>query len=172
MKRIIPFLLGIPLIICTGCAPSEPVDVVRPMIVADESAQESVQPGDFFFSTLEFDSEKGYIYPDTFGGMYVDGNDLVFLVASENFSDYQYLKDAYPNDVVFKRVEYSKNYLQGLIDEYLSTYDKNTETVYMAYVDVKSNRAVIKVDEQTLSHKVNDENSPLVFVSGSSLSAL
>lgn len=160
------------MIICTGCTPLEPASVVRPMLVADEPAQKRMQPGDFFLSTLEFDCEKGYIYPDTFGGMYADGNDLVFLVVSENYSDYQYLKDAYPDNVEFQQVKYSKNYLQGLIDEYLSTYDKDTETVYMAYVDVKLNRAVIKVNEETLSHKVNDENSPLVFVSGSPFSAL
>lgn len=172
MKRLIPLLLVIPLILCTGCASSESAVVVRPVVRTDEPAQERMQPGDLFFSTLEFDREKGYIYPDTFGGMYADGSDLVFLVASENFSDYQYLKDAYPDDVEFQQVEYSKNYLQGLIDEYLSTYDKDRETVYTAYVDVKLNRAVIKVDEETLSHKVNDENSPLVFVSGSPFSDL
>ena len=98
--------------------------------------------------------------------MYVDGEDLIFLVAADDFSEYQYLKDAFPNNVKFKQVRYSWNYLQGLIYEYMATYDKDTEKVYETYVDVFFNRAVIGVDDETLSRKTNDENSPLVFELG------
>ncbi|MCH5209200.1 MAG: hypothetical protein J1F04_09960 [Oscillospiraceae bacterium] len=166
MKRILTFLLGIPLILCTGCTSSRPPLVVEPIEGDSGSAREVMRAEDFFFSTLVLDEEKGYIYPNTFGGMYVDGDNLIFQVAAEDFTEYQYLRDKYPY-VVFQQVEYSNNYLQGLIDEYLATYDKNTEMVYMAYVDVILNRAVIRVDEETLLRKATGEKSPLVFVLGS-----
>lgn len=166
MKRIFSLGLGIIIVLCTGCRSSENPNVVLPTIIEREPAEGSARAEDYFLSTLKYDTEKGYIYPDTFGGMYVDGEKLIFQVAAEDFTEYQYLQEKYPY-VVFQRVEYSKNYLQRLIEEYLTTYDKDTETVYLAYVDEILNRAVISVDEETLSHKGINEESPLIFKSGS-----
>ena len=168
MKRTIIALLGATLLLCTGCTSSEASQINIPISPSDMSDMGDIReepkfPSDLFYSTLEFDPERGEIYPDTYGGMYADGDDTVFLVAAEDFSEYQYLLDAFPNEVKFKQVRYSWNYLQGLIDEYMADYEKDNEKVYTTYVDVLSNCAVIAVDEETLSHKTNDENSPLVF---------
>ena len=175
MKRTIFSLLGAALLLCTGCASTKPLKIDISMAPSDMSDIKEEKPrfaNELFYSTLEFDPERGYIYPDTYGGMYAEGNDIVFLVAAEDFSEYQYLKDAFPNDVKFKQVRYSVNYLEGLIDEYMATYDRDTERVYSAGVDVILNRAVIAVDEETLSHKTNDENSPLIFKLGSPFNPL
>ena len=168
MKRIFSLGLGIMIVLCTGCKSSKNPNVVLPAILEGEPAEGSARAEDYFLSTLKYDTRKGYIYPDTFGGMYADGDKLIFLVAAEDFTEYQYLQDKYPY-VVFQQVEYSKNYLQGLIEEYLATYDKDTETVYMAYVDEILNRAVISVDKKTLSHKDTDEGGPLIFKLGSAI---
>ena len=169
MKRPLAFILGLFVILCSGCAAAK---ADRITIESPEQYSQSTGTKDpstaseLFFSTLELDKEKGYIYPDTYGGMYVDGSTLVFLVAGDDFSEYQYLKDAY-SDVEFKSVEYSWNYLSKLRDEYFETYDRSVDTVYMGYVDVNLNRAVITVNEETLARKTFDENSPLIFKIGS-----
>lgn len=168
MKRIFSLGLCVIIVLCAGCRSSENTDLGRPVILEADPVEGSAYAEDYFLSTLRFDTQKGYIYPDTFGGMYAEGDKLIFQVAAEDFTEYQYLQDKYPN-VVFQQVEYSKNYLQGLIDEYLTTYDKNTETVYMAYVDDILNRAVIGVDKETLSCKGPNEGSPLIFKSGSAI---
>lgn len=169
MKRMSGVFLGISLIFCTGCTSSG-----SPIIVDSEtncSMEATMRAEDFFLSTLEYDGADGYVYPDTYGGMYADGDRLIFLVAAEDFSEYQYLHDMY-SYVDFRQVEYSWNYLKKLADEYMATYDKSSETVYMARVDVRQNRVVIKVDKETLSHKSPNENSPLVFELGTPLTNL
>lgn len=169
MKRIFCFLLITGSILCTGCSSAEPQPHVKPPIQnAGTSADGAAGAEDLFLGTLKRAPNGGYSYPDTYGGMYVDKDKLVFQATSEDFSEYQYLQDAYPN-VTFQHVEYSYNSLQKMIDDYLETYDSNTEQIYMAYVDVMTNRAVIEVDETTFSQKTPDDKSPLVFVIGSAI---
>lgn len=173
MKRIIIALLGAAMLLCTGCTSPGASRINIPMAPNDMSdiKEEPRTPNELFQSTLEYDLQKGYLYPDTYAGVYADGDDTVFLVTVEDLSEYQYLIDAFPN-VRFEQVRYSWNYLQGLIDEYMAAYDKDTERIYSAGVDVLSNRAVIAVDEETLSRKTNDENSPLIFKLGSAFNPL
>lgn len=163
MKRIITVFLGISLLLCSGCTSSE-----RPIIVEsypNPSSEVEMRAEAYFFSTLPRSPQGGYIYPDTYGGIYADGDKIIILVASDDFSEYQYLCEKY-SYVELKRVEYSWNYLQGLAEEYMSTYDKSSETVYMAGVDVMKNRAVIKIDKESFARKTQDENSPIIFEVG------
>lgn len=101
-------------------------------------------------------------------GNFIDDEvNLIIQVSSDDFSEYQYLKDSYPC-VKLNRIEYSKDYLKKVLDECLAKYDENVDKFYRAYIDVRSNCAVIEVDEQTLSLKTtNDDSSPLVFKLGS-----
>lgn len=103
-----------------------------------------------------------YFYPESYGGYYVEGKSLIVLVTDLGaVSEYQYLTDSYA-DTAFKKVEYSYNYLQRLIDEYKAS-DEHEETEYCS-VDVKLNRAVVRVnDKQKLAQKQYDDNSPLIF---------
>lgn len=57
--------------------------------------------------------------------------------------------------------------MREIRDEYLKTYDPETETVYGGGIDVFNNRAYIDVDAETLSRKTNVPDSPLVFELGS-----
>lgn len=90
---------------------------------------------------------------------------FVIQVTSSDLSEYQFIQDEFPC-VVFKQVKYSYNYLQNLTYEYRNTYDPNSETIYSSCVDIHLNRAVIGVDEETLSRKTNDPDSPIIFELG------
>lgn len=117
----------------------------------------------YFDSCLTADDDNRPLYPNTYGGCYMGENKtFVIQVTSSDLSEYQFIQDEFPC-VVFEQVKYSYNYLQNLINEYCNTYDPNSETIYMTYVDILLNRAVIGVDEETLSHKTNDPESPIVF---------
>lgn len=162
MKKFYTFLLAFSLIFCTGCKKSNPENTayVWESIVPNN-------PAELFASTLERDGNGQFIYPNSYGGVYFDDGIYIFLITSSVFSEYQYIKDAYSN-VEFKQAEYSFNFLQGLADSYILTYDHETETVYTARVDEKLNRAVISVDEQTLLNKpIDPSKSPIIFELGS-----
>lgn len=120
----------------------------------------------YFDSCLTADDDNHPLYPNTYGGCYMGKNKtFVIQIASSDFSEYQFIQDEFPC-VVFEQVKYSCNYLQNLINEYWNTYDPNSETVYSSCVDYHLNRAVIGVDEETLSRKTNDPDSPIVFELG------
>ena len=174
MKRPLALLLGLSMLLCTGCAVAK-AERETPHITDSQpdhfpSFPQGYYDADYaaqlFQSTLETDENGQFIYPDSYGGMYIDVDRLVFQVAAEDFSEYSYLTDEY-DCVKFVQVEYSWNYLTKLRDEYYDTYDKDVDTVYSGYVDVYLNRAVIEVDAETLSRKSFDENSPLIFKEGS-----
>ncbi len=169
MKRIISTFMCISLLLCSGCTPSEKPIIVEP--APNPSSEVEMRAEDYFFSTLPRSPEGGYIYPDSYGGIYADGDKIIILVASDDFSEYQYLCEKY-SYVELKQVEYSWNYLQGLAEEYMATYDKSSETVYMAGVDVVKNRAFIKIDKESFDRKTHDENSPIIFEVGSEITNL
>ena len=121
---------------------------------------------DYFDSCLTADDNNVPLYPNTYGGCYMGKNKtFVIQVTSSDLSEYQFIQDEFPC-VVFEQVKYSYNYLQNLIYEYRNTYDPDSETIYMTCVDIHLNRAVIGIDEESLSHKTNDPDSPIVFELG------
>ena len=125
----------------------------------------------FFDNSLPVDNNGEIIYTDSYAGRFIDSNNhLIIQVASSDFSPYNFLCDKYPI-VEFNQVQYSKNYLENLLDDYLNTYSDN-ESVYSAYVDIKSNRAVVEIDDRSISLlSENTDNLPIIFKAGSPLIA-
>lgn len=118
------------------------------------------------FEAFKYFESCRHGYPKTYGGCYMgDDGTFVIQVTSSDLSEYQFFQDEFPC-VTFEEVKYSYCDLQNLIDEYWATYDPDSETVYSSGVDVYLNRAVIGVDEETLSQKTNDPDSPIVFELG------
>lgn len=170
MKKIFAVLFIMSLTLCLSCVVA--VCQKNQRLISEESII-NVQhtpndPNELFLSSLPIDENGNYIYPQTYGGAYLDNGIYMFLIVADDFSEYQYLKDAFSN-VEFRQVEYSLNYLQNLADEYIMTYDSDVETVFGSGVDVRENRSFIMVDEETLSHKTNDNVSPLIFKLGKPL---
>ena len=141
--------------------------ILRQQPIEDGIDRQNTSAAAMYFDNCLPAFESGQlIYPDTYGGCYKDGGNFVILVTTSDLSEYLFLQEEFPC-IVFKQVKYSYNYLVKLRDEYMETYDCNTETVYGGGIDVYNNRAHIDVDEETLSHKTNDPDSPLVFELGS-----
>ena len=186
MKKIIfvlVFLLtisGVLLIITLNADSSKPAESERDILPSVEEGQLIRQPlnggvdhqnahaaADYFHSCLSTDDNFQYLYPDTYGGCYFDDDqNFVIQVTTSDLSEYQFIQEAFPC-IIFKQVKYSYNYLRNTLNEYLNTYDPESETHYSAGVDVFNNRARIEVDEKTLSQKTNDPDSPIMFVKGS-----
>lgn len=122
----------------------------------------------YLYSCFSSDENGTPIFPDTYGGDYFPDEDkqLVIQLTTSDLSEYLFIQEEFPC-VVFEQVKFSYNYLDELLREYLSTFDSKSETVYSGEVDMHSNRAIIKVNEETLSHKTNDPDSPVVFKLGS-----
>lgn len=59
----------------------------------------------------------------------------------------------------FKQVNYSIDYLDDILEDYILSYDSEYETFYCAYVDVKNNCAVIKVDAGTAERRSAEKNN-------------
>lgn len=138
------------------------------LVKISNEQRDAIAANEFFQSNMLVSDDGELVYPNTFAGNFIDdeGN-LIIQVSSDDFSDYQYLQDSY-TCVKLNQVEYSKDYLKKVLDECLETYDENIDTFYRAYIDVRLNRAVVEVDEQTLSlRSTNDDSSPLVFKLGS-----
>lgn len=124
---------------------------------------------DYLYSCFPRDENGRPVFPDTFGGHYFpgEGNDkLAILLTVSDPSEYLFIQEEFPC-VVFEQVRYSYNYLDELLHEYLTTFDRESETVYGGEFDLRNNRAVILVDEETLSRKTNDPDSPIEFRLGS-----
>lgn len=139
--------------------------LMRQPIKEEVDRQSTSEAARYFDNCLPAARSGQSIYPDTYGGCYKDGGNFVIQVTTSDLSEYLFLQEEFPC-VVFEQVKYSENYLQGLVDEYLMTYDPETETVYCAGVDVHNNCVFIRVDEETLSHKTNDPDSPIRFELG------
>lgn len=177
MKKF--FKIGICMLLCicfslsasAATAESSQTDMQNFISQLDEMTriqQDAVAANALFESKLVVDKSGELVYPESFAGDFInDEGNLIIQVSSKDFSEYQYLKDKYPC-VQFNRVEYSYSYLKEILDECLETYDENVDTFFRAYIDVKLNRAVVEVDEETLSHRMlGSENSPLVYKLGS-----
>lgn len=144
---------------------TEPDRTLKPQPIEEGvDRQSATAASNYLYSCFSSDENGTRVFPDTYGGEYFpDGNkQLVIQLTTSDPPEYLFIQEEFPC-VVFEQVEYSYNYLDGLIDEYLSSFDPKSETVYSGEFDMRSNRAVIKVDEETLSRKTNDPDSPIVF---------
>ncbi len=126
--------------------------------------QSATAAHNYLYSCFSSDENGTPVFPDTYGGNYFPDADkqLVIQLTTSDPSEYLFIQEEFPC-VVFEQVKYSYNYLYELIHEYLSTYDPESETVYGGDVSARLNKAVIWMDEETLSHKTNDPDSPIVF---------
>lgn len=181
MKKIFLALIltvfGVFFVISAFAASPEPENVqtqdqiIQPQPIGEDiDRQSAYAASDYFKSCLPAD-ENGLptAYPDTYGGKYINDNgDFVIQVTTDDLSEYQFLQDEFPC-IVFEQVEYSYNYLEELMYEYLDSFDRDSETVYSGGVNSRLNRAVIFVDEETFSRKTNDPNSPIIFGVGFSV---
>lgn len=175
MKRLLALTpaLAASLLLCTGCTAANAAQIPKhdETPVTRSEDRQSRSPYDLFLSTLPLDSNNDHIYPDSYAGVYVEyDNDkeyhYVFVVVGDDFSEYRYLKDAFPK-TEFRSAEYSYNYLKSLQDEYTSTYEQSGDTVYTIGINIMQNRVVVTVDEKTFSTKQFDESSPLIYKIGS-----
>lgn len=180
MKKILYTILCISLILCTGCSaanaqqPDERYNEVpyRPYYIYYNKIEEPRSSYDLFLNNLTPDSDNYCTYPDSYGGVYVEYDEnnteiYTFLIVGNDYSDYQYLQDAFPNTTKFRSCEYSYNYLCEVMDEYYASAAGTSEKIYSAGIDTMLNRVVITVDEQTLANKNHDDSSPIIFKPGS-----
>ncbi len=159
-------------ILCTGCAANvADSGTIPPLHQADQSKEDTGYPYGLFLSKLSKDTDGEYIYPDNYAGTYMEYDNngdgfYVFAVVGDDFSDYQYIKDAFP-ETEFRTAEYSYNYLLKVRDDYSKTAKNNSEKIYSIGIDTEANRVVVTVDKETLASKLEDGNSPIVFETGS-----
>ena len=142
-----------------------PVKQITETILKQENASSAHA---LFVGNLPLGDNGQPLYPDEYGGEYIDNNgNLIIQFTTDDFSEYEYIKNEYPC-VQFKQVDYSTNYLDKIIDDFILSYDSEDETFYCAYVDVKNNCAVIEVDEKTFESKSTEKNSlPIEYRIGS-----
>lgn len=134
--------------------------------------QDALSACALFDKNLPVDENGQIIYPDSYAGRYIDDNGhLIIQVASSDFTPYEYLKDTYPI-VELNKVEYSKSFLDNIFEEYKKTCSENEEDYFSAYVDIKTNRVVVEVDDETLSRKSEiKSNLPIVYKVGAPMMA-
>ncbi len=158
----------------SGCAaPTESVQTGQDRTLKPQPIEEGVDRKsataafNYLYSCFSSDKNGTRVFPNTYGGKYFpDGNkQLVIQLTMSDPSEYLFIQEEFPC-VVFEQVKFSYNYLDELLREYLNTFDSKSEIVYSGEVDMRNNRAVIKVDEETLSRKTNDPDSPIVFKLG------
>lgn len=181
MKKIFYIMLCISLILCAGCSSAKAeqspgyykLPSFRP---AYRLIEDPCDPYELFHNNLMSDDDNLCIYPDSFGGVYMEydengGEIFTFVIAGDDYSDYQYLQDAFPN-TKFLTGEYSYNYLCKVAQEYYAAAKSNSERIMSIGIDVISNRVVVEVDSETLSTKHPDEYSPIVYKLGTQIKAI
>ena len=87
-------------------------------------------------------------YPDTFGGCYLDGSNLVILVTklSPEIENYYMSACETKDKIIFRQVPYSYEYLLN-IEEKAVMETESKANVYEYYVDIKTNTINIGVDK-------------------------
>lgn len=158
MKRLSVFILVLLAVLCTGCALKKSKHIPTHSEIQEQTRKE------LFLDTLPTDEDGRPVYPDIYAGDFFMFEKWVFLITDiDQVSEYQYLKDGYPN-TEFREVKYSYNYLQGLLDEYEASGEM--EPGEGLWIDCENNRAVVLADKEHLSEKREkyfDENIPLYF---------
>lgn len=164
MKRILfNALLAVSMLLCAGCSRQAPTGEDMSSFNAEyaELVDKIGNTTNLIKDHRRYKDGK-YLYPESYGGYYVEGKTLIVLVTDLGaVPEYQYLTDSYA-DTAFKKVEYSYNYLQGLIDEYIASRG-DSYINYGSKIDCKENRAVVYVDEETLANIQPDSGTPLYF---------
>ncbi len=151
MKRTLILALITSIALCIGCS-AEKVD--------STPTNEEIR-AELFVNNLPTDENGEPIYPDSYAGDFFGLYKWFFKVTDiDSISEYQYLKDAYP-DIEFQEAKYSYNYLQSVLDEYEASGEMRPGEY--SYIDLSSNRAVVCVDKDTLAEKQFDKDSPLIF---------
>ena len=91
-------------------------------------------------------------YPDNFGGIYIDDNNDLRILYTEN--KYDFTNKISENDAIFEKVLFSFNYLSQIY-KYLSSimgeFDINT-----VYIDERLNRVVITASNSALNSKLKE----------------
>lgn len=181
IKKVLYILLCIALIMCTGCsaanAQQPPAQYEEgPYRMYHSKTEYPHNPYELFLNDLTPDSDNYCAYPDNYGGVYVEYDEngaeyYIFVIVGDDYSDYKYLKDAFPN-TQFRSCEYSYNYLYEVMNKYCADATDISETFHTAGIDDIRNRVVVTVDAETLAAKEQDENSPIVFELGSPITLL
>lgn len=151
MKKALISILIASAVFCTGCSAQNAEHV---------PANEEIR-AELFLNNLPTDENGDPVYPDSYAGDFFGLYKWFFKITDiDCVSEYQYLKDAYP-DIEFQEAKYSYNYLQSLLDEYEASGEMRPGE--RLYIDRSENRAVVEVDEDILSEKQFDKDSPLIF---------
>ena len=121
--------------------------------------REAVEANDVLFSNFEWDD--GYVYPEDFGGTYIDYDTLHILLTS--FEEVHWYEDLLSNykKIKYDLVEYSYNELyseaEGIVD------NLDFQFVVSYGVDVKTNRGFIGVLEDHYDELLPFENE-IVYI--------
>ncbi len=137
-------------------------------IVLEEIHNDSAEVFEELAHSITLGYDGGYIFPDGYAGEYFnDDGDLIIMVSDSAIDDFRYLTEKY-TDVSLETVEYSRNELQEIADEYAESF----KDYYCYYVDPNINRVVFTTDEETckvMNEMVQSDDLPITFKTDTAL---
>lgn len=143
MKKISKILISsiIPIFCCLLFSPSIKAEEINDDIFLIQ--ENACAAHEQLYNSFEWD--KTYIYPDDFGGDYIDYDTLHVLVTnSDSIPYYETLLSNYKDNVVFDVVSYSYNYLFDKTEDYVEKIDEDCSVVSYG-VDVINNKGKIEI---------------------------
>lgn len=147
MKRVVAILLSSLLLFGIGTTEKNVTAVSAESNTVSENIfeiqREACQANEILYASFEW--ENGYVYPDDFGGTYIDYDTLYVLIKSGgDIEKYKAILSKFDN-VEYEYVEYSYNELQFEAKKVVENDMKNINVVSYG-VDVMKNKALIGVE--------------------------
>ena len=177
LKKITVFVLTITLILFSMCfaqAIDEEELEFRLTVSMQEKALDAYQ---LLWDSFEKDENCQPIYPDEYGGEYIEDDKLVIQLTENTTENQQKYRELCGNSdkVVFEEVEYSLNYLNSLDSEAKKLYEKYKVT--SVGVDRKNNRYFIHVEKEDLDKVIAEysrsrSSSPIIFEEGAPIESM
>ncbi len=177
LKKITVFVLTITLILFSMCfaqAIDEEELEFRLTVSMQEKALDAYQ---LLWDSFEKDENCQPIYPDEYGGEYIEDDKLVIQLTENTTENQQKYRELCGNSdkVIFEEVEYSLNYLNSLDSEAKKLYENYKVTSFG--VDRKNNRYFIHVEKEDLDkviaeHSRSRSSSPIIFEEGAPIESM
>lgn len=133
----------------------------------------AVEAYNYLLDKMLTDKEGSMLYPDNYGGEYIEKGNLIILLANASFNEkkvYLDLLSDYKSVIIIRDVEYSINDLNYVAEDFMKKLDDSVNKSF--HIDPRKNKVVITVPQSTLENKLNtletsihSQNLPIIIES-------
>ena len=104
-------------------------------------------------SIRECSQTSELVYPDNFGGLYIDSDNELHIAYTDNKETL--MNKVGEDEAIFEKVDYSYNYLNGIFEYITALMCAGETSVSQAYVDETTNRVAVCLETSLREELVN-----------------